>query len=269
LLFRSSAATTAPEAPTAPPARGVTRRRLLATGGAAGAAAAFGRFPAVAGAADQAVPDYLGRSSYLALSTPTFAVGTTSAKLEAVGDLLDLPGSEDAFSLIFSAAAPIEPAIQSFSHPDLGQFEFFVAPIEGRGLYEVVVNRSVNAARHYPRQPGHVGPAAPPKPGAKPPPGAPRVRRGHVKRVNARRLARGLACSVALEPGADVKSATVWFMRGGIVVATTHVKHVHGHRINVSVPTKHRPRGGRYDITVQTKDRHGHTDYRVAKLALG
>jgi hypothetical protein len=252
----------------------VTRRRLLATGGAAGAAAALGRFPAIADAADPAVPDYLGRSSYLALSTQTFAVGTTTATLEAVTDLpavsedAKLAASEDAFSLLFSTAAPVEPAIQAFSHPDLGQFEFFIAPIEDEGKYEVVVNRSVNAPKFYPRQPGHTGPAAPPKPGAKPPPGAPPVHRASVKRVTARRLARGYACAVALEPGAHVKSATIWISRGGLVVASTHVKHVHGNRITASIPTKHRPRGGRYDVTVQTKDRHGHADYKVAKLAL-
>jgi hypothetical protein len=29
-----------------------------------------------------------------------------------------------------------------------------------------------------------------------------------------------------------------------------------------------RPRGGRYEVVVATKDRHGHLDYKLAKLAL-
>jgi hypothetical protein len=43
---------------------------------------------------------------------------------------------------------------------------------------------------------------------------------------------------------------------------------VHGNKIAARVPSAHRPRGGRYDITVATKDRHGRTEYKVAKLAL-
>lgn len=274
LRFRSTAATPAHAGPTSPLARGVTRRRLLATGGAAGAAAAFGLnplSPASASAADPAVPDYLGRSSYLVLSTPDFTIGPTTAKLVTVTDLdAKLAGSEDAFSLLFSAAAPIEPAINAFAHPDLGSFEFFIAPVEGKGFYEVVVNRSVNAAKHAPRGPRHnatPGPAGPPKPGEKAP-GAPRVRAPHVRRVTARRLAHGYACSIGLEPGADVKSATVWITRGGVVVATTHLRHVHGRKIAARLPSRRRPRGGRYEVTVATKDRHGRTDYKVTKLAL-
>lgn len=259
----------------------MTRRRLLATGGAAGAAAALGlklTSPDTASAADQGVPDYLVRSPYLALSTPNFQAGTTTLKLEAVTDLPaasedpKLVASEDAFSLVFSAAAPVESTIQAFSHPDLGQFEFFVAPIEGRGMYEVVVNRSVNAPKHYPRPPqsvasGKPGPAAPPKPGEKVP-GAPHVRPADVKRIKARRLSRGFACEVALASGADVKSATIWITRGGLVVASTEVRHVHGHRIVARVPSHKRPHGGRYDVTVRTKDRHGRIDYGLAKLSL-
>lgn len=263
-----------------PPVRGVTRRRLLATGGAAGVVAlGFQPWsPEPAGAAiHQDVADYLIRSPYLALSTPNFAIGATTAKLEAVSDLpaatqdTKLAGSEDAFSLTFSTTAPLEPGIQAFSHPDLGQFELFIAPIEGKGLYEVVVNRSVNAPKHYPRPPKgaetRTGPAAPPRPGEKAP-GAPRVKPAKVRRVTARRLSRGFACSIGLEPGADVESAVVWITRGGLVVAAHTVRRVHGNRIAVRIPTRHRPRGGRHEITVRTKDRHGHVDYKLTKLTL-
>jgi hypothetical protein len=266
LRFRSSAAPTASAASSTPPSRGVTRRRLLATGGAAGAAAAFGGLnPLVARAADQSVPDYLGRSSYIPLIRSSFAIGAATGKLLGV---TDLPAASQDPKLALSA--PLEPGIQAFSHPALGQFEFFIAPIEGHGFYEVVVNRSVNAAKHYPHaaNPGTTGPAAPPRPGDKPPKGTPHARPRHVKRFSARRLTRGFACDIALNHGADVKSAVVWFERGGLVVATAEVKPVHGGRVVARVPTHHRPRGGHYDVTVRTKDRHGHVEYDVAKLSL-
>lgn len=272
MRFRSTAVATAPALSATPPGRGVTRRRLLATGTAAGAAAAFGglRLPGTARAADGGVPDYLVRSPYVALSTPTFAIATTTAQLAMVSDLRGLEGSEDAFSLTFTTAAPIESGIQAFSHPDLGQFELFIAPVERSGEYEVVVNRSVNAPKHYPRSahPGSTGPAAPPASGDKPPKGTPHVKPRHVKRVTARRLARGFACDVAFNHGADVKSAVIWIARGGLVVASTEVKAVHGQRVAVRVPSAHRPRGGHYDVTVRTKDRHGHVEFDVAKLSL-
>ncbi len=137
--------------------RGVTRRRLLAGGGVAGAAIVLGINPRGAFASTPAVPDYLGRSSYMSLSTPKFgssSLGNTNTlTLEAVTDLDPaLAGSEDAFSLLFSSDSPLDGGIRTFSHPDLGVFDFFIAPIEGNGKYEVVVNRSVAAPKHVPRQ---------------------------------------------------------------------------------------------------------------------
>jgi hypothetical protein len=66
-----------------------------------------------------------------------------------------------------------------------------------------------------------------------------------------------------------VKSATLWFTRAGMVVAATDVRHVRGRaRLNVQLPTGKRLRGGRYELTVGTKDRRGHTEYRRVKIAL-
>ena len=140
--------------------------------------------------------------------------------------------------------------------------------MEGNGTYEVVVNRSVNAARHVPRPPrSTTGPAGPPKPGEKPP-GLPHVRPPDVTRVTTRRLARGFACGITLEPDADVKSVVIWVEHKGLVVASTEVRHVHGHKVNARIATRHRPKGGHYTVTVRTKDRHGRVEYNVAKLAL-
>jgi hypothetical protein len=260
----------------------VTRRRLLATGGAAGAAAILGArswSPATAAAASPATdtPAYLIRSSYLNLSTPDFATSLNgypnTLKLEAVSDLgatvgdTSLAASEDAFALEFTAGGPLTSGIQSFSHPDLGVFELFIAPVESHGGYEVVVNRSVGAPKHVPQGPRkNPGPAAPPKhepkpvqaPGPKP----------HVRRISARRLARGVVAEIAFNGSVDLKSTTVWLTRGGLVVASASVRHVRGHRVAARLLMKHRPRGGRYDVTVETRDRHGHVEYKLERIVL-
>jgi hypothetical protein len=43
---------------------------------------------------------------------------------------------------------------------------------------------------------------------------------------------------------------------------------VHGHKIVARIASHKRPRGGHYDVTVRTKNRHGHIEYKVEKLAL-
>jgi hypothetical protein len=248
---------------------------LLAGGGAAGAAMLIGIRPwsATPASAAGGVPDYLGRSSYLTLSTPSFGSSlngsTSDLTLEAVTDLdARLAGSEDAFSLLFAAGKPVEAGTRSFSHPDLGVFEFFIAPVEGNGKYEVVVNRSVAAPKHVPKP----QPSTASRPAASPPaqekkPGH-HTKRPHVRRVSARRLAHRVVCEIALNADTTLKSATVWLSRGGLVVATTTVRHVHGSRVAVNLPLEHRARGGRYEVTVATKDRHGHTEYKRANIVL-
>jgi hypothetical protein len=253
--------------------RGVTRRRLLAGGTAAGAALAFGVMPRSASAATDAVPDYLGRSSYLNLQTQRFASSylgnATDLTLEAVRDLDSaLAGSEDAFSLLFSASSPIEAGIRTFSHPDLGVFDFYIGPTERGGKYEVVVNRSVAAPKHVPKR-KQSQPAQQPTWGQDPkkPVTAP-VHSKHVRRLAARRLAHGVVCDITLAPDTKLKSATVWLTRAGLPVATASVHHVHGKRIAAHMPTRRRLRGGHYLLTVATRDRHGHTEYALQKIVL-
>jgi hypothetical protein len=242
---------------------GITRRRLLATGGAASAAAVIGIQPWTPALADD-VPSYLIRSSYLALSTPDFAVGVAKLRLEGIYDLPELAGSEDAFSLVFSGGV-VEAAIQAFSHPDLGQFELFIAPVEGRGLYEALINRSVNAPKHYPkpkptRQPGGI-------PNKNPAP-SPGYKATHLQSASLRRASRGVVCDLVFHEREDLKRATVWLSRGGLVVATKTVHDVRGKRLSMRLLPGRRARGGRYEVTVATKDRHGHVETKLAKLTL-
>jgi hypothetical protein len=246
----------------------MTRRRLLATGGAAGAAAVVGFQPwdpAAAKAADSDTPAYLRRSSYLNLSTPDFGSSRlgqgAGLKLMSVADLSDpkLVNSEDAFGLTFTCDTSFESGTRSLAHPDLGVFELFIVPVEGDGSYEAIINRSVGV----PKRPPH----AVTTPDKKPPPK--HVPAGAVRSARVRRVGKGLVAQVALDPGAHVKSAVLWVTHKGIVVASADVRHVRGReRLNVQLPTAKRPRGGRYELAVGTKDHHGHTEYKRVKIAL-
>jgi hypothetical protein len=249
---------------------------LLATGGAAGAAALVGFRPwdpsAAAAATGQGdTPAYLLRSSYLTPSTPVFGTSslgqTATLKLEAMYDLgtdKALAGSEDAFALAFSSDTPLESGTRSFSHPDLGVFELFVSPIEGHGLNEVVVNRSVGAPKHAPRPPSQRPPAGE----TKPPPTPRPAHAAHVRRLSAHRQARDVVVEIGLNPDTHVKTALVWLSHGGMVVAAGSVHHVKAQRVAVRLPMHKRPRGGRYELTVGTKDRAGHMEYKRVKIAL-
>jgi hypothetical protein len=257
-----------------PPGRGVTRRRLIATGGLAGAAAVAGLKPWAAEAAPAALtsdtPAHLLRSSYTSLSTPKFTSSylgqTGDLTLKAVANLPGLPGSEDAFALEFSSGAPRPAGIHTFSHPDLGLFQLFIAPVERQGGYEVVVNRSVGAPKHVPKPPRkNPGPVAPPK---HPPKPGPHARKPHVRRVSARRLARGVVAEIAFNSNVNLRSTTVWLSRKGVVVAAVSVRHVRGKRKAVKLPMRRRPRGGRYELVVATEDRRGRLEYKLARIAL-
>jgi hypothetical protein len=268
---------------------GVTRRRLLATGGIAGAAAVVGLRPWAPDAAQAAaapasdVPAYLRRSTYLGLSTPDFTASRAGAvvglRLLNVQDLAGDPklaGSDDAFALEFSASNQAEQGIHTLAHPDLGTFDLFVAPVENRGGYEGVVNRSVGVPKRVPEaarpspQPGTSAAAN----GAQPPTGPsahPHTHKkhvAHVARVSARRLAGAVICEIALSADSHVKSATIWLYRGDRVVAATTVGHVHGRRIAARLRFRHRPRGGRYALAIATTDRHDAMEYKRRSITL-
>jgi hypothetical protein len=90
-----------------------------------------------------------------------------------------------------------------------------------------------------------------------------------VRSARLRRVGKGLVAQIALDPGAHVRSVAVWLTRAGVVVAATDVRHVHGRdRLGVHLPSDRRLSGGHYELTVGTKDRHGHTEYKRVKIAL-
>lgn len=272
----------------------MTRRRLLASGGVAGAAAIVGVRPwnaeqAQAATDDYGVNAYLVRSSFVALDDHEFRLtgdgGSTTLRLEALSDIQgdNLAGSEDAFSLLFSTTTPVEQGVYRFSHVVLGEYDLFTSPVGGDGYYEVLVNRSVNAPKHYPKPPRSAatpGPAAGPDPDEPTPPAEPTPQRArerhakrikpslHVKRIAARRLARGVVAEVALSPEADVKRVTVWLMRGDRSVAGDSVRDPHGRHVAVKLPMRHRLRGGRYILWVATVDRRGREQFTRKDLVL-
>jgi hypothetical protein len=219
-------------------------------------------------------PAYLLRSSYSNLSTPTFTTSFATLQLQSVADLTiagtdkSFVNSEDAFALEFSSGSTLLSGIQTLSHPDLGVFDLGIGP--AAGAYEAVINRSVNAPKHGPPQPpppakppGNGSPAAQVKQ-----PTAHHARPPHVKRLSARRLGRSAVAEIAFSKGADVKSVAVWLSRNGLVVATGQEAHLHASRLAVRLPTLKRPPGGHYELTVQTNDRHGHTEFKRVKIAL-
>ena len=148
-------------------------------------------------------------------------------------------------------------------------FDLFIAPVENQGLYEVVVNRSVNAPKHYPPPPrSDSGPVAPPKPGAGPPPGAPKPPKRLLRKVRTRRAGRAVIADISFEHRADLKWAVVWLSRRNVVIATAMAKHVHGRQKSLRIPFRKRPRGGRYELTVGTMDRHGNEEYKSVRFVL-
>jgi hypothetical protein len=139
-------------------ARGLTRRHVVRAG-AAGAAAVwlggFERLAGLAGATTLKAP--LRRSSYAGLSG-TFAVavgaGTQTLEFAGVEDLPiaasrpELRGHDDAFSLQLrgDATTAFPQGTRQFSHPDLGEFSLFLAPVEQATetqTYEAIIDRTV------------------------------------------------------------------------------------------------------------------------------
>lgn len=126
----------------------LTRRALLASGGAVGVGLAL---PRVAHAYAQRTSSHMRRSSYLPLIGDQFGVGGTHAKLR-LAHVEDLnqhqAGSEHAFALNFAAprgAPPLATSIPTaLHHPALGRFKLLLAPGApgGTGLrYWAVINR--------------------------------------------------------------------------------------------------------------------------------
>jgi hypothetical protein len=252
----------------------LTRRGLLQAGGVAGFAALAGGRPwAPASASAATRPSPLARSTYTGITGTAFQVGTQTLELVGVADLPSaatdrkLAGSEDAFSLLFTGPAgnPLKQGVQAFSHPQVGNFELFIVPVEmttGLQRYEVVVNSW-----------------APPKPPKPAPPHQPtkdvqnpskHAHKPALRRVSARRLGRGLACKLTLGPETHVAVVAAWLMRGDRVYASASVRHVRGReRVSLTLPSAHRLRNGPYHLVVLTEDHKGRQEYKRQALKLG
>lgn len=131
----------------------VTRRSLLASGGAAALALAL---PGVGEAAVRKArrvrrPSHLRRSSYHSLVGQRFRVegSSTRLRLVAVKDLTRRQrGSENSFSLTFQAprrARLLRNQVPTLHHPRLGSFQLLLSPgmASGSGQpYVAVINRT-------------------------------------------------------------------------------------------------------------------------------
>jgi hypothetical protein len=250
----------------------------------AGAVALVGVRPwapsrAAAAAHADGTPAHLLRSSYAQLGSADFAVGgATRLTLTAVGDLpaaahvRDLAGSEDAFALTFAGPAGLEPRAHRFYHPELGTFDLFVSPDDPSGTsYGVIVNRSIGAPRHMPAPPraGDARPGANGDAGEEPTPEQRRRarRRRYVRRMRARRTARGVACTVVLAPDLDARSLNVWLVRGGRTVAAASARDAGGRTV-LRARTRRRLRPGRYYLAVLAVGRDGRQHGRTDRITL-
>jgi hypothetical protein len=242
---------------------GVTGRSLLQTGGGAVLVALVGRGPwsvARALAAD-ADPAYLRRSAYLPLVGSTFKAGSQSLRLDAVtGD------REDVFGLTFSGPR-LEQGIRQLSHPQLGSFSLFVAPVGPQTDQQAVVDRSVKlpdaqaAIAAAPQPAPQTEQAEPAAAHAAPPP---QVRhRPLLRHAHMRRAGHGLRCEVALRHA--VKRVELRLLRSGRTVARGHRK-LRGTHAAVRLATRHRLPAGEYQLLVVTTDLKGRVTSQVATV---
>ena len=232
-------------------------------------------------------PAYLERSSYAGLTGPGFTARGTEQSvpltLDAIGDLGDAtPGAEDAFSLRFSApaATALTQGIRTISHPSLGSFDVFIAPVaqpDARQGYEVIVDRSRGAVRPVPAAPAEPAPAASvPAASAAAAPGTPdaaaRPATHHsvhrtVRHATLRRHAHGLDVGLEFEHGAAVRTVKAIVMHRGRTVTSGH-RHVSGSHAGLHLTPHHRAARGAYDLLTITTDRHGLVTSQVTPVTL-
>lgn len=254
----------------------LTRRRLVQAG-AAGAATVWlgklGRLGGVAAAADDSPP--LRRSTYLGLSSPSFAVtsstGASSLELLGVEDLPaagavpSLRGNDDAFLLRFGGPqGALGQDIHQLSHPEIGNFQLFLVPSgrgAGGGEYAAVIDRTVKLpASGGGGAASSAGPEQQAKPAVADAPArpstavAPRLLKASLRRS---RSGRALVAEVRLSPGAEVEKVRATLLRRGKVFARADAGSHHGRsmlRFGVRPPS----RRAAYVLALVLVDRNGH-----------
>jgi hypothetical protein len=210
------------------PAPTLTRRSLLRAGALATAATLAGVRPWGAASA-AAASGHLRRSSYDGLVGQSFGAGSVQLQLLSVSDLAgatvdkSLAGSEDAFALAFSGplGAPLEAGTHALTHPELGTFELFVAPVEqphADRRYEAVVDRSVGAPKSPPKRAASRKPAPETAAPEAPTAAAPRSAR-LLRRVGLRRTPRGARAEIVLREAVNAARVNACLVRRGKTIA--------------------------------------------------
>jgi hypothetical protein len=256
----------------------ITRRRLVQAGAAGAATVWLGRFEHIEGIARAAVGSHpeLSRATYAGLSSATFGVaGGTSLELVSVGDLPvaesvpGLQGRDDAFLVRFrgAGATPLTQGTHTMSHPQLGRFDLFIAPVDQAGDeqdYEAVVDRTVRIPGLD--EDGGPEPVKPPRDrreatgsGAAGRSGTAAKKTVKLLKVSLRRgaSARRLLARVTLGGQADVASVHALLVRNGRVFArASSAGRRADHRLSFRV---HKPvRYQRYRLMLTIIDRDGH-----------
>jgi hypothetical protein len=227
----------------------LTRRGLLASGGAAGAAAFAALNPGVASAitAIGDDPAYLRRSGYARLVGQDFAAGswgrTVTLTLAEVTDVAGRNGRDDAFALLFAGPPGIEGGIQPLSHPSLGSFRLMISPVDPIARsqdYEAIVDRSRGLNRRAAPRAPHGHPAQQP-PKHRPP--------ELVSHAQLRQGRHGVRAELVLGEHLHPRHAQASLVRDGKRVAISGTRAVHDHRVALQL-SHGRLRRGRYDLEV-------------------
>lgn len=272
------------------PGERLTRRGLLAAGGAGVAALWLGpEWTVVDGVAEAATRNaHLRRSGWLQ-TTERQIRGSVDGRsfglaVDGVEDLpiaAELPALRDhdaAFAIGFAGPAGLPQGSWSLDHADLGTFALFVAPVgrtfDGRQRYEAVVDRTVIVAGvtdvGEAPEPARIAPerAEPPTPPADvavAPPGgpAPRAARRKVARPRVRSLkltGRGRRSVVTEIVWANAGSATAvhgLLMSRGRVVARAGGRVRRLARLRMRLTARGALRRGRYELRLTVVDRDG------------
>jgi hypothetical protein len=232
----------------------LTRRGLLASGGAAGAAAFAALNPTVASAitAIGDDPSYLRRSGYARLVGQDFAAGSwgrsVTLTLAEVADLTGRKGRDDAFSLVFTGPPGLQSGIQQLSHPTLGSFRLMIAPVDPVSRsqdYQAIVDRSRGLTRRRAPRPPRGRPAERPT-GHRPP--------ELVSHAQVRQGGHGVRAEVVLGKRVHPHRAHASLIRDGRVVAISGTRAVHDHRVVLRM-TRDRLRRGDYELVVFAGER--------------
>lgn len=270
------------------PAVRISRRHLLAAGGAGVAALWFGPGWSVDdGVAEAAtLRSELRRSAWLQVTDPvvhaTVDGRTAALRLTQVADLpiadqlAALRDHDGAFALRFVGPAGLPQGAWSLQQADLGTFELFVVPIERRGstqTYEAIVDRTVRIAGvnedpvPAPRQitvPEARAEQPAPAVGATGP-GAPRSSRTvraskpRLRRVALRRGASGrvILAELALADATTVGSVHGLLFARGKVVARTSVAVRRPGRVPLRFAGRRTLPRGRYELHLTLVARNG------------